>query len=444
MKNFTKNLILFCGICAITQLSSHSIVFATSNTDKPSIESSKIVQSNLSKNNNEKTLSSTSQITNNNDSSAEASVSASNVKNTSADNSSKSTTTDTPQRVNSSSIINNGDYNNIVGKDNVPVDKVWQIRFSEPVDIQSLDGKIKLIDESTNKEVPIRMTGSNFDQVVSIVPLITLDPQNQYNLTFSDTITSKFGKKLSNPTLLNFTTSPVIKSIDNLTASINQWQDYSLPTTVNANMSDGTTTSVAVSWDKSVDTSQAPGNYTYTGTITGYGTVTLTLTINSFQPVSSISNSKRTQSSTGVNLYNYLMNYNNRQDVLQRAIQLHGGDTSNNCAYYASEALRRVNVNVPTYTANTNQLTSTLQNLGWKISTDLSYLLPGDICFTVSYGSGPTHTYTFMKWLDPKNYNYAYVCDNQGNEYNNDALHTRPIEYGSETKDPISYFMYLA
>lgn len=444
MKNFTKNLIFFCGICTITQLSSHSIVFAASNVDKPSIESSKIVSSNVSKNNNEKVLSSTSQVKNNNDSETEGNVSTKVAGSTYTDTASKSTVTDNSQKVNSSSVISSGKFNNIVGKDNVPVDKVWQIRFTEPVDINSLDGKIKLIDESTNKEVPIRITGSNFDQIVSIIPLVAFNPQNQYNLTFSDTITSKFGKKLSNPTLLNFTTSPVIKSIDNLTDSVNQWGDYNLPTTVNATMSDGTTRSVQVSWDKSVDTSQAPGNYTYTGTISGYGTVPLTLTINPFQPVSSISNSKRTQSSTGVTLYNYLMNFNNRQDVLQRAIQLHGGDTSNNCVYYASEALRRSNVSVSTDTANTNQLTARLKDLDWKVSSDLSYLLAGDICFTKSYGNGPTHTYTFMKWLDPKNFNYAYVCDNQGDEYNNDALHTRPIEYGTDTKDPISYFMYLA
>ena len=52
------------------------------------------------------------------------------------------------------------------------------------------------------------------------------------------------------------------------------------------------------------------------------------------------------------------MNDNNRQSVMKRAIELHGGDLSNNCVYFASEALRRSGLNnLPEYVCNTVELT---------------------------------------------------------------------------------------
>ncbi len=63
-----------------------------------------------------------------------------------------------------------------------------------------------------------------------------------------------------------------------------------------------------------------------------------------------------TNSYTQYKLFNYMTNEKNREDVHLTSIKLHGGITSNNCVYFASEALRRAGVNIPLYTANTYQL----------------------------------------------------------------------------------------
>lgn len=140
------------------------------------------------------------------------------------------------------------------------------------------------------------------------------------------------------------------------------------------------------------------------------------------------------------NLYNYLSDENNRNSVLNRAIELHDGDTSNNCVYFQSEALRRSGLtDLPEWVCNTVELTSQLLQRGWTKCKDLAQLRPGDICFTTN---GPSHTYTFMKWCDPTNYHYAYICDNQGNEYGGNAYHKRSIDFATVLKDAIAYFMF--
>lgn len=337
----------------------------------------------------------------------------------------------------------NTTYNTII-KSNSPTNKSWKIKFNEPVDINSLKGKIKVVDKN-NREIPITLSSADNNKSVIVTPTANYDYDSDYTLTIGKDIVSLYNRKLKNPTVVEFKTVPSIVSIDDINTTINQEDNYSLPTKLSAKMSDDSTRSVDVSWDGTLSMTSIPGTYVFNGTVDGYyKTVTLQLTINPFVPVQSISNDYRTQSSIGTSLYNYLMNYDNRQSTLERAIELHGGNTSNNCVYFASEALRRVGLNVPAYVANTLTLTSVLESMGWKIGYDLSLLLPGDICFTTSYGYGPTHTYTFMKWADPSSFDYAYICDNQGYDYGDNAYHIRNIDFETSTKDKLSYFMYLA
>lgn len=394
MNRFTKCFILACGIYALAQVPGH-VVFASSNVDSLSAE------------------------------------------------------TTVSQETNTGTKVDSGSESNIITKSNIAVTKIWNVKFNEPVDINTLNGKIKLVNNLNNNTIPINLTIDNTQQTVTVTPTASLSPQTDYTLSVSKDIVSKFGKQLSKPTVLNFKTSAVILSIADISKNINQWDNYTLPTSVTANMSDGTTSSVPVKWDKPLENTNTPGTYTFKGTISEYGAINMTLTINKTQLSGNFSNSKRTQSATGKKLYTYLMNSKNRNDVLNRAISIHAaqlpGDNpySNNCAFYQSEALRSIGVGVPQLTANTRTLTNVLLSLGWVKSTDLSLMLPGDICFTIAYdSSGPTHTYTFMGWVDPKSFNYAYVCDNQGNEFSNDAYHQRNIA-ASGPKDKISYFMYL-
>lgn len=74
-------------------------------------------------------------------------------------------------------------------------------------------------------------------------------------------------------------TSPTISEINNTNASVDQYDIYSLPSTVQATMSDGSIQQVAVAWYNKVDTSQA-GTFTFNGTVHGYsGNVVLTLNV---------------------------------------------------------------------------------------------------------------------------------------------------------------------
>ena len=75
-----------------------------------------------------------------------------------------------------------------------------------------------------------------------------------------------------------------ISSISNLSDSITTGSKYSLPTSVQATMSDGTSKKVSIMWSpNTVDTSKV-GTFTYKGTAEGYSkTVTFTLTVKAKQ-----------------------------------------------------------------------------------------------------------------------------------------------------------------
>ncbi|AKN32152.1 hypothetical protein Ccar_15305 [Clostridium carboxidivorans P7] len=71
-----------------------------------------------------------------------------------------------------------------------------------------------------------------------------------------------------------------IASISNTTAITGQGSNYSLPSTVQAIMSDGSIKNVTVTWDKQADTSQS-GTFIFNGTVYGYkGNVVLILAVN--------------------------------------------------------------------------------------------------------------------------------------------------------------------
>lgn len=157
--------------------------------------------------------------------------------------------------------------------------------------------------------------------------------------------------------------------------------------------------------------------------------------------IESNSDNKEPHSELQKNLYNYFMNLDNRKSVDARAIELHGGVMSNNCVYFASEGLRRAGLeDLPENVCNTVQLTSQLTKRGWTECTDLSKLRPGDICFTTD---GPSHVYTFMQWVKDNCYDYAYICDNQGNEYGGDPYHKRNVNFATPQKEAAAYFMYI-
>lgn len=326
---------------------------------------------------------------------------------------------------------------------NVSLNKKWTIKFSQPIDSKSIKNNVKIIDKN-KKEIPITVSFNGNNLYMYVAPNLSFNPDSEYSLIINGLV-SKYNKKLKTPLNLDFKTSSIINSIKDINVSINQEDEYKLPDKVTANMSNGTSKLVDITWDKSLNNTSVPGEYTYSGKVEGYSkNVTLSLDIKAFEPVTSISNSLRTQSQFQTNLYNYMMNNDNRESVMKRAIELHNGDLSNNCVYFASEALRRVGMTaLPESVCNTSTLTSKLKSYGWKLEYDLSKLLPGDICFTTSVDcTGPSHTYIFMKWVYPNSFDYGYVCDNQGNEYGS-AYHKRNIDFATSEKEALSYFLYI-
>lgn len=164
---------------------------------------------------------------------------------------------------------------------------------------------------------------ANFDYTVAVYSGVTLGTQivivtfpdnvdvSQYNVTIAGIDANVYGNSsfaatvkgnYDSDSIKNLITvtkkggsSKSITSIDDITDSVNQNSSYSLPTTVKAYMSDGSTQNVAVTWDKQVDTTKA-GTFVYSGTVSGYSNkVKLTLTVNSI--------STKPQAPTGVDAW---------------------------------------------------------------------------------------------------------------------------------------------
>ncbi len=140
-------------------------------------------------------------------------------------------------------------------------------------------------------------------------------------------------------------------------------------------------------------------------------------------------------SNTNYQLFKYMTYPQNQVSVDQTAVALHGGITSNNCVYFASEAMRRVGLSLPTSTCNTYDLENKLVAMGFVPCYDLSQLKPGDIVFTNGY----THVYIFMCW---DTNGYAYIVDNQSYNFDNKILHRRQVYQDTATTDRATHFYY--
>ena len=112
-----------------------------------------------------------------------------------------------------------------------------------------------------------------------------------------------------------------------------------------------------------------------------------------------------------------------------------------------AEALRQNGVDIPNVTCTTSGLIAQLNGKGWTRNLDYNNLRPGDICFTTDKNNGnsaPSHTYVFMNWLSPHNYDYAMVCDNQADRYGT-VYNKRNIDkinvYNGEKKEVFQFFM---
>lgn len=136
------------------------------------------------------------------------------------------------------------------------------------------------------------------------------------------------------------------------------------------------------------------------------------------------------------NLYNYMMDPEHQESVHLKAIELHNGDTSNNCVFFTSEALRRVSVDIPKNIAYTTNLEKELVKRNWGKVKDLSKLEAGDICF-----AGEAHVYIFMGWANEKK-TVAYVVDNQKARFGS-TYHERGLYDGQGITPTTHFYEYL-
>ena len=136
------------------------------------------------------------------------------------------------------------------------------------------------------------------------------------------------------------------------------------------------------------------------------------------------------------NLYNYMMDPKHQESVHLKAIELHNGDTSNNCVFFTSEALRRVSVDIPKNIAYTTNLEKELVKRNWGKVKDLSKLEAGDICF-----AGEAHVYIFMGWANEEK-TVAYVVDNQKARFGS-TYHERGLYDGQGITPTTHFYEYL-
>jgi copper chaperone CopZ len=115
-------------------------------------------------------------------------------------------------------------------------------------------------------------------------------------------------------------------------------------------------------------------------------------------------------------IVSFLNVQSNLDTAEKQALQLHSGVASDNCVYFSSSVLRDIGISVPMNICNTQHYVPFITAQGWTKDYNVNDLYPGNICFTVSDGTGySTHTYIFMGWVNPFDHTLAYVADNQSN-----------------------------
>ncbi|MFL0247059.1 hypothetical protein [Candidatus Clostridium stratigraminis] len=160
-------------------------------------------------------------------------------------------------------------------------------------------------------------------------------------------------------------------------------------------------------------------------------------------------NDKNKDTNFNEKVYSYLKSSSHEKSVFNAAIILNGKTSSNSCVYFISEVLRRNGVEIPKEIGNTSQIVPLLQQKGFQKYTNYKDLQPGDIVFTTDESGNkngvPSHTYVFMKWVEKGSYDYAYICDNQAKDYENQIYHIRNIKNKDSVngipKDAFSFFM---
>lgn len=169
-----------------------------------------------------------------------------------------------------------------VENNNLPVNAVIRVIFNKPIDNMSIKHKGIILRNSSNREIPITYSINN--NTLEIIPKVELKYKSKYVLTVPHNAVQGTDKtRLKDNFKLVFTTEdskPTIISISDIINSVNRGDNYSLPSTVLAKMSDGSLKEVPVIWKPSVVNTSLVGVYKYSGSVEGFNNeVILTLTV---------------------------------------------------------------------------------------------------------------------------------------------------------------------
>ncbi|WP_138205548.1 cell wall-binding repeat-containing protein [Haloimpatiens lingqiaonensis] len=172
-------------------------------------------------------------------------------------------------------ILTNTINNNIVIPASVSLNKT-----TDTLSIANTDTLIATVlpSNATNKNVQWSTSNSNVATVDAAGKVTAIGVG-----TATITVKTVDGNKIASCdiTVIN----PTITSIDDISVNVTQNDSYSLPNSITANMSNGTTKQVQVTWKPNIVDTSKVGTYIFTGTVYGYDKdVLLTLNVKSYTP----------------------------------------------------------------------------------------------------------------------------------------------------------------
>ena len=147
------------------------------------------------------------------------------------------------------------------------------------IPIKSIDNIIEIVYLNDSYTLPTTLIATMDDESTKSVSVkwssSKANTSKAGESTYTGTVTG-YSKKVK----LQLTVIP-IKSIENVSETVNLGDNYTLPTILTATMGDGSTKSVALKWSPSQANTSNPGTSTYSGTVAGYESkVTLILRVN--------------------------------------------------------------------------------------------------------------------------------------------------------------------
>lgn len=91
---------------------------------------------------------------------------------------------------------------------NVDTNKEWVVKFNAPLKAETVNNKNIVITDEKGTVLPVTITQGSDSSTIIISPKVSgYDPDKKYNLTLNTDLQSIFGRKLTTPITMNFTTA---------------------------------------------------------------------------------------------------------------------------------------------------------------------------------------------------------------------------------------------